>query len=79
MLNYYITKIKICNNRASIIQMFEYLMTVPKLLLANPSIRRCTEKKVREFLIEPYIPDPEWNHAIRTMAEFLNDLRMFGK
>ena len=73
MLLYYIRKSHITRTMESIIQLYEYIMSVPALIASN--------KEVREFVLSKIIEvdfggDEPWMHLRRSMTGFLDDLHL---
>ena len=76
MMQYYIQKHKSCQNQETVIELLEYLMTVPDFLAWNYIVRESVVEKVKEFRYNLlYSSDCTWNHAVRSMEGFLHDLQ----
>lgn len=71
MLLYYIRKVHITETRESIIQMYEYIMTVPALIASNNEVREVVLSKIIEI---DFGGDNEWVHLRKSMIGFLDDL-----
>lgn len=76
MLNYYMRKITLCNDRESVIEMLEYILMIPEFMAVNAVIRSVVSAKVEEFdRYSAEYNDPVWDHVIDSMRGFLKDLK----
>jgi len=73
MLLYYIRKSHITRTMESIIQLYEYIMSVPALIASDKEIREFVLSKIIEVDFGGY---EQWMHLRRSMTGFLDDLHL---
>lgn len=72
MLMYYTRKVRITMTLDSVLEMFEYIMTIPDYMATYPQMRKIVRLKLEEL----HVPnDAVWDNMYRSMLRFLDTLR----